>query len=220
LFFSASRRGNPKTVVAVLELLLDTEEIMRNIIVAEFVSLDGVIQAPGGAEEDTEGGFAYGGWTGPYWHDDIGAHFFQAMSQTDALLLGRKTWEIHGGAFEPLPAGDLFGDMMNSIPKYVVSSTLTSTSAWRNSTLISGNVIEEIRALKAQPGKNIMIDGSSVLIHALAEHDLIDEYSLHVYPLVLGGGKKLFPEGRRINLRLIESTPLPTGVLFTRYARA
>ncbi|MDB5075666.1 MAG: bifunctional deaminase-reductase domain protein [Chloroflexi bacterium] len=193
---------------------------MRNIIVAEFVSLDGVIQAPGGAEEDTEGGFAYGGWTGPYWHDDIGAHFFQAMSQTDALLLGRKTWEIHGGAFEPLPAGDLFGDMMNSIPKYVVSSTLTSTSAWRNSTLISGNVIEEIRALKAQPGKNIMIDGSSVLIHALAEHDLIDEYSLHVYPLVLGGGKKLFPEGRRINLRLIESTPLPTGVLFTRYARA
>jgi dihydrofolate reductase len=193
---------------------------MRNIVVAEFVSLDNVIQAPGGAEEDTEGGFAHGGWTGPYWHDDIGAHFFQAMSQTDALLLGRKTWQIHGGAFEPMPAGDVFGDLMNTVPKYVVSTTLTTASAWRNSTLISGNVVETVRALKAQPGKNIMIDGSSVLVHTLAEHDLIDEYNLHVYPLVLGSGKKLFPEGQRVNLRLIESTPLPSGVVHMRYARA
>jgi dihydrofolate reductase len=193
---------------------------MRKIVVSEFVSLDNVIQAPGGAEEDTEGGFTQGGWTGPYWHDDIGMHFFEEMNHSDALLLGRKTWQIHGGAFEPMQAGDPFGDLMNTMPKYVVSTTLTMTSAWRNSTLISSNVVEEVRSLKAQPGKNIVMDGSSVLIHTLAEHDLIDEYSLWVYPLVLGSGKKLFPQGQRINLRLIESKPLPTGVVLMRYARA
>lgn len=193
---------------------------MRNIVVSEFVSLDNVMQAPGGAEEDTEGGFTHGGWTGPYWHDDIGAHFFEEMGRTDALLLGRKTWQIHGGAFEPMPAGDPFGDVMNTVAKYVVSTTLTTASAWRNSTLISSNVVEEVRALKAQPGKNIMIDGSSVLVHTLAEHDLIDEYSLYVYPIVLGSGKRLFSEGARANLRLIESRPLPTGVVLIHYARA
>jgi dihydrofolate reductase len=199
---------------------LDTEVLMRKIVVSEFVSLDNVMQAPGGAEEDTEGGFTHGGWTGPYWHDDIGTHFFAEMGQTDALLLGRKTWQIHGGAFEPMPAGDPFGDVMNNTPKYVVSTTLPTASAWRNSTLINSNVVEEVRALKAQPGKNIMIDGSSVLVHTLAEHDLIDEYSLFVYPVVLGSGKKLFPDGTRANLRLVESRPFPTGVVLMHYARA
>ena len=193
---------------------------MRNIVVSEFVSLDNVMQAPGGAEEDTEGGFTHGGWTGPYWHDDIGTHFFEEMRQSDALLLGRKTWQIHGGAFEPMPAGDPFGDVMNTTPKYVVSTTLTSASAWRNSTLLRSNVVEQVRTLKAQPGKNIGIDGSSMLVHTLAEHDLIDEYSLLVYPVVLGSGKKLFPDGLRINLRLLESRPLPSGVVLMRYARA
>lgn len=197
-------------------MVLETEVIVRK----EFVSLDNVLQAPGGAEEDTEGGFAQGGWTWPFWHDDIGAHFFQAMGRGDALLLGRKTWQIHGGAFEPMAAGDPFGDVMNQMPKYVVSSTLATAPAWRHSTVIRGDVIEEVRALKAQPGKDILIDGSSVLVHALGAHDLIDEYSLHVYPIVLGGGKTLFPEGRRANLRLIESRPLPSGVVFMRYARA
>ncbi len=97
------------------------------------------------------------------------------MRHSDALLLGRKTWQIHGGAFEPMPAGDPFGDLMNSMPKYVVSTTLTTASAWRNSTLIRSHVVEEVRSLKAEPGLNIVIDGSSVLIHTLAEHDLIDE---------------------------------------------
>ncbi|HEY7347904.1 MAG TPA: dihydrofolate reductase family protein [Ktedonobacterales bacterium] len=193
---------------------------MRKIVVSEFVSLDNVMQAPGGAEEDTEGGFTHGGWTGPYWHDDIGAHFFEAMSHSDALLLGRKTWQIHGGAFEPMPEGDPFGDLMNTVPKYVVSTTLASASAWRNSTVIRGNVVEEVRTLKAQPGKNILTDGSSVLVHTLAEHDLVDEYSLWVYPVVLGKGKKLFPDGLRVNLRLLESRPLPTGVVLMRYTRA
>jgi dihydrofolate reductase len=193
---------------------------MRKIVVSEFVSLDNVMQAPGGAEEDTEGGFTSGGWTWPFWHDDIGAHFFAEMSNSDALLLGRKTWQIHGGAFEPLAAGDPFGDVMNSMPKYVVSTTLTTASAWRNSTVISGNVVEQVRALKDRPGKNILIDGSSVLVHTLAEHDLIDDYSLWVYPVVLGSGKKLFPQGLRATLRLIESKPLPSGVVLMHYARA
>ncbi len=192
---------------------------MREIIVAEFITLDGVIQAPGGKDEDTDGGFAYGGWTWPYWHDEIGRRFFQAMSQSDAMLLGRRTWQIHGGAFEPMAAGDPFGDVMNSIPKYVVSSTLKSASAWPNSTIISGNVVAEVRQLKQQPGKNIVVDGSSMLVHTLAQNDLVDEYALHVYPIVLGGGKRLFPEGKRINLKLVEAQSLPTGVVFQRYRR-
>ncbi len=190
---------------------------MRKIVVSEFVTLDGVMQAPGGKDEDTEGGFAYGGWTWPYWDDGIGAHFAEVMSESDAMLLGRKTWQIHGGAFEPMAAGDPFGDAMNAMPKYVVSTTLTDTSAWRNSTLISGNVAEEVRALKTQPGKNIIIDGSSVLIHTLARNDLIDEYRLVVYPLALGGGKKVFPDGVRLNLRLVEAHSLPSGVVLTHY---
>jgi dihydrofolate reductase len=193
---------------------------MRELIVAEFITLDGVIQAPGGAAEDTDGGFTQGGWTQPYWHDDIGAHFFQAMSQADALLLGRKTWQIHGGAFEPMPEGHPFGDVMNHIRKYVVSTTLTAASAWRNSTLIRDQVVEAVRQLKQQPGKNILVDGSSVLVQTLAQHDLVDEYSLHVYPLVLGGGKRMYPEGKRLDLTLVEVSPLPTGVVFMRYRRS
>ena len=150
---------------------------MRKLIVSEFVSLDNVIQAPGGADEDTDGGFTQGGWTWPYWHDDIGASFFAAMAETDAFLLGRKTWQIHGGAFDPMPEGDPFGDMMKAVHKYVVSTTLTDVSSWRNSTLISSNVVQAVRDLKAADGKNILLDGSSVLVHTLIENNLVDEYS-------------------------------------------
>jgi len=190
---------------------------MKKLIVAEFITLDGVIQAPGGVDEDMDGGFAHGGWTHPYWHDEIGAHFFQAMMESDTLLLGRKTWQGHGAAFDPMPDGDPFGDVMKSKQKYVVSTTLKSTALWRNSTIISANVVEEVRKLKEQSGLNIVLDGSSVLAHTLIENDLVDEYALHVYPLVLGGGKRLFPEGKRINLKLIESAALPTGVVYQRY---
>lgn len=190
---------------------------MRKLIVAEFITLDGVIQAPGGADEDTDGGFTHGGWTHPYWHDDIGTHFFQAMMEADTLLLGRKTWQGHGAAFDPMPEGDPFGDVMKSKKKVVVSTTLKETSLWRNSIIISGNVVEEIRKLKAQDGQNILLDGSSVLVHTLIKNDLVDEYALHVYPLVLGGGKRLFPEGTRVNLNLTEASHLPTGVLYQRY---
>ena len=193
---------------------------MRKIIVHEFISLDGVIQAPGGADEDTDGGFVHGGWTMPYWHDDIGKHFFEAIAQADTMLLGRKTWQTHGEAFDPMPVGDPFGDVMKGIQKVVVSTTLRSTEIWRNSTLIKNNVVEEVRKLKEQPGKNILMDGSSVLIHTLAENDLVDEYDLHVYPLVLGSGKRLFPEGKRINLELIGTKALPTGVVYQQYRPA
>ncbi len=193
---------------------------MRSIIVAEFITLDGVIQAPGGQDEDTDGGFKHGGWTLPYWHDDIGAHFFEAMGEADALLLGRRTWEGHGAAFDPMPEGDPFGDVMKSVRKYVVSTTLRSTELWRNTTLINANVIDAVRGLKQEPGKNILLDGSSVLVHTLIEHDLVDEYRLHVYPLSVGGGKRLFPAGKRINLELVSSKPLPTGVVYQRYRRA
>jgi dihydrofolate reductase len=191
---------------------------MRKIIVSEFVSLDGVMQAPGGADEDRDGGFAHGGWTWPYWHDEIGAHFGATMGECDAFLLGRKTWQGHGAAFEPMEAGDPFGDLMNAMPKYVVSTTLTSTSAWRNSTLIRDNVVAAVRDLKAQPGKHILIDGSSVLVQTLIPHDLVDEYHLLVYPVVLGGGKKIFPDDVRVNLRLLEARPIPSGVVLMRYA--
>jgi dihydrofolate reductase len=193
------------------------EGTMRKIIVHEFITLDGVIQAPGAPDEDTDGGFLHGGWTLPYWHDDIGAHFDRAMKQADTLLLGRRTWQTHGGAFEPMTPGDPFGDAMNAKRKVVVSTTLPSADAWRNSTLISRNVIDEVRKLKAGAGKDILIDGSSVLIHALVEHNLIDEFWLHLYPVVLGGGKRLFPAGKRVNLELRQAERIPTGVIFQEF---
>lgn len=192
---------------------------MRKLIIGEFITLDGVIQAPGGAEEDTDGGFVHGGWTMPFWHDDIGAYFVNAMQDCDTFLLGRRTWQTHGEAFDPLPAGDFFGDIMNAKRKYVISTTLKSADLWRNSSIISQDVPEEVRKLKAQPGKNIYLDGSSVLAHTLIQHDLVDAFSLLVYPLILGSGKKLFPDGARHNLKLIETRSFPTGVVLTRYER-
>ena len=141
---------------------------MRKLIVHEFVSLDGVMQAPGGKDEDRDGGFEQGGWTTAYWHDDIGKTFFALMQDVDAFLLGRRTYVTHAEAFEPMPKGDPFGDLMNAPKKYVVSKTLQKP-IWRNTTIIRKNVIESVRALKAQPGKNIMMDGSSQLVHALLE---------------------------------------------------
>ena len=191
---------------------------MGKLVVSEFVSLDGVMQAPGGAEEDTDGGFTHGGWTIPYWHDDIGAHFFQAISGCGAFLHGRKTWQTHGEAFEPMADGDPNEPGFNARQKYVVSTTLTDASAWRNSTLIAGDVVAAVRDLKAQEGQDIYIDGSSVLVQTLARHDLVDEYTLLVCPVVLGGGKKIFPDDLRVNLRLIESQTFPSGVTLLRYA--
>ena len=191
---------------------------MRKLIVSEFVTLDGVMQAPGGKDEDRDGGFEHGGWTIPYWHDDIGRAFGALMQETDAFLLGRRTYVTHAEAFEPMPAGDLFGDMMNAPKKYVVSRTLKDP-IWRNTTIIRDNVIEAVRALKAQAGKNILTDGSSQLVHALLKHDLVDELHLLLYPLTLGGGKRVLPEGVPAKFSLESATPYPTGVVGLHYAR-
>jgi dihydrofolate reductase len=191
---------------------------MRKLIVSEFVTLDGVMQAPGGKDEDRDGGFEHGGWTLPYWHDDIGASFGALMKDVDALLLGRRTYVTHAEAFEPMAPGDPFGDMMNAPRKYVVSRTL-QRPMWRNTTIIRENVIESVRALKAQPGKNIATDGSSQLVHALLAHDLVDELHLLVYPLTLGSGKRVLPNGVHATFSLTSATPYPTGVVGLHYVR-
>ena len=191
---------------------------MRKLVVSEFVSLDGIMQAPGGKDEDRDGGFEYGGWTIPYWHDDIGKSFLAMIEECDALLLGRRTYVTHAEAFEPMAAGDPFGDAMNTPRKYVVSTTLEKP-AWRNTTIIRENVIESVRALKAQPGRNILTDGSSQLVHALLAHDLVDELHLLVYPLTLGSGKRVLPNGLHATFGLMSATPFPTGVVGLHYAR-
>jgi dihydrofolate reductase len=190
---------------------------MRKLIVSEFVTLDGVMQAPGGKDEDTDGGFEHGGWTLPYWHDDIGKTFFELMQGCDAFLLGRRTYVTHAEAFEPLPAGDFFGDLMNAPKKYVVSTTLQQP-IWRDTTIIRDNVIESVRALKAEPGGNILTDGSSQLVHALLEHGLVDELHLLVYPITLGSGKRVLPNGVNAAFELKSATPYPTGVVGLHYA--
>jgi dihydrofolate reductase len=191
---------------------------MRKLIVSEFVSMDGVMQAPGGKDEDLDGGFEHGGWTMPYWHDDIGKTFSELMKDCDAFLLGRRTYVTHAEAFEPMPAGDPFGDVMNAPRKYVVSKTLERPT-WRNTTIIRDNVIESVRALKAEPGRNILTDGSSQLVHALLAHDLVDELHLLLYPLTLGGGKRVLPDGVYATFSLKSATPYPTGVVGLHYAR-
>jgi dihydrofolate reductase len=191
---------------------------MRRLIVHEFMSLDGVMQAPGGADEDRDGGFAYGGWSHAYWHEDFGKHFVEMMQKTDAFLLGRRTYETHANAFEPLPAGDFFGDLMNAPRKYVVSRSLT-TPIWRDTTIIRDNVIDSVRALKAEPGGNILTDGSSQLVHALLASDLIDELQLTVCPVTLGGGKRVLPQGVHAAFQLKSATPYPTGAVALHYER-
>ncbi len=191
---------------------------MRKLIVSEFLSLDGVMQAPGGTDEDTEGGFEHGAWTIPFWHDDIGASFGAIMQNVDAFLLGRKTYVIHANAFEPMPAGDLFGDMMNAPAKYVVSKTLDKP-LWRNTTIIRDDVVGAVKKLKAAPGKDIITDGSHQLVHTLLQHDLVDELHILLYPTLLGGGKRLFPSGVHTTFKLRAATPYPSGVVGLDYVR-
>ena len=191
---------------------------MRKLIVSEFMSMDGVIQAPGGKDEDRDGGFEHGGWTIPYWHDDIGAGFGAMMKDCDAFLLGRRTYVTHAEAFEPMPAGDLFGDMMNAPKKYVVSRTLEKP-IWRDTTIIRDDVVGAVKALKAQPGRNILTDGSSQLVRTLLASDLVDELHLLLYPVTLGGGKRIWADGAHTGFTLRSATPYPTGVVALDYVR-
>ncbi|MDB4953891.1 MAG: hypothetical protein JWO36_1460 [Myxococcales bacterium] len=193
---------------------------MRKLLVHEFVTLDGIMQAPGAPDEDRDGGFQHGGWTRSYWHDDIGATFGALMQDVDAFLLGRRTYVTHAEAFEPMPVGDPFGDLMNAPAKYVVSKTLTKP-IWRNTTIIRDDIVAAVRALKAGPGRSIVTDGSSQLVHTLIENDLVDELYLHVYPLALGRGKRVFPAtGIDRRFTLAKATPYPTGVVGLHYTRA
>jgi dihydrofolate reductase len=199
---------------------MERRQQMRKLLVHEFSTLDGILQAPGGPDEDRDGGFAHGGWTRSYWHDDIGATFGELMQDVDAFLLGRRTYVTHAQAFEPMPAGDPFGDLMNTPAKYVVSRTLDKP-IWRNTTIIRDDIVGAVRALKASAGKTIVTDGSSQLVHTLIENDLVDEIYLHVYPLALGSGKRVFPStGIDRRFTLVSAKPYPTGVVGLRYARA
>jgi dihydrofolate reductase len=185
------------------------------IVVSEFMSLDGVVQAPGGAEEDTDGGFSHGGWSMPFFDMDVmGPAIGETMASTEALLFGRRTWQTMAAAW-PGRAGDPFADRMNEIPKYVVSRTLTASDLdWNNSTLLpSDDVVGAIKGLKARGGGDLQVMGSSSLVHTLVGHDLVDEYRLMIEPIVLGGGKRLFPDdGRARTLELVSTTTSGTGV--------
>jgi dihydrofolate reductase len=191
---------------------------MRTLIVSEFMSLDGVIQAPGGKDEDRDGGFEHGGWTMPYWHDEIGKSFLALMQDVDALLLGRRTYVTHAQAFEPMEPGNPFGDAMNAPKKYVVSRTLQAP-IWRDTTIIRDDAVQGVRALKAQPGRSILTDGSSQLVQALVASDLVDELHLLLYPLTLGRGKHAFPADVHTTFALRSAKPYPTGVVELNYVR-
>ena len=180
------------------------------IVVTEFMSLDGVIEDPGGAEN-----FQYGGWTRPYWGDDIGAFKFAELMASDAQLLGRVTYDGFAKAWPTMPDTGEFGERMNGMPKYVVSTTL-KTAPWNNSHIIRENVADEIFKLKQQAGQDILLAGSATLANFLAKHDLVDEYHLLVYPVVLGAGKRLFQEGK-IDLKLVKAQPFNSGVVAQIY---
>jgi dihydrofolate reductase len=214
----ANRRFPKPTFVARVDPH-NQESFMRKLIVSEFITLDGVIQAPGAEDEDRDGGFTRGGWTLPYWHDDIGKTFLSFMQRVDTFLLGRKTYVTHAQAFEPMPAGDPFGDVMNAPAKYVVSKTLEKP-IWRHTTIIRDNVVEAVRTLKAKPGKDIITDGSSQLVQTLLAHDLVDELHLLLYPLTVGGGKRIFPADVSSRFTFVEATPYPSGVVGLHYRRA
>lgn len=189
---------------------------MRRLIVIEYVSLDGVTQAPGHAQEDTAGGFAFGGWTGPFM-DDHGRYMREALNTMGALLLGRLTYDIWAGYWPTVtdPADEI-ARMLNAVPKYVASSTLTSGS-WPQTTVIT-DVAGQVGELKQQPGKDIVVMGSSQLTQSLIGHDLVDEYRLMVHPVVLGGGKRLFREGAPMqSLRLTEAATMTTGLAILTY---
>lgn len=186
---------------------------MRKLVVSMFVSLDGVMEDPGGAEKSE-----HGGWTIPYWGDEIGKFKFDELFASDALLLGRITYEGFAAAWPSQHDEEGFADRMNNLPKYVVSTTLQNPE-WNNTTVIKDNVAEEVSKLKQQPGQDILIAGSAQLVNSLIPHDLIDEYRLLVYPVVLGGGKRLFKEGNNTTLVLTETSGFSSGVVLLVYRR-
>jgi len=189
------------------------------IVVSDFISLDGVTQAPGGKEEDTDGGFEHGGWSMPFFDPEtMGPVIDGALQNTDALLFGRRTWRVMADAW-PGRAGDPFADRMNELPKYVVSRSLSDADMEWNSTLLpADDPIGAIRELKAKDGGDIQVMGSASLATDLIAHDLVDEYKLMIEPILLGGGKTIFPAtGQARRLQLVDLAQAKTGVLIATY---
>ena len=193
------------------------------IVLSDFISLDGVIQAPGGRQEDTDGGFQHGGWSMRYFDvETMGPVIDQAIQSTDALLFGRRTWQGMAAAW-PDRAGDPFADHMNSVTKYVASRTLSQDDlTWDNSHLLpSDDVIGAVRELKAREGGDIQVMGSATLARELVSNDLVDEYNLMIEPVLLGGGKRLFPDdGVLRGLELVSSVTTGTGVQICKFRRS
>jgi dihydrofolate reductase len=193
---------------------------MRKLVVGTFLTVDGVMQGPGGPDEDREGGFEHGGWSVNYWDDVMGQLITESTLQGDALLLGRKTYEIFAAHWPNVGGNDPIAAKLNSVPKYVASRTLKEVT-WNNSTLIQGDVADAVAKIKAQPGGDIQVTGSGELIQTLMEHDLVDEYQLWVFPVVLGEGKRLFARGTLpVALKLADTKTSSTGVAIHTYRRA
>ena len=186
-----------------------------------FLTLDGVMQAPGGPDEDPDGGFPHGGWSFPYGDQDFAAAMAGWFAPASAFLLGRKTYQIFRGHWPRVTdPGDPIASKLNALPKYVASTTLTSVD-WHNSSLLGSDVAAEVAKLKQLPGSELQVHGSGALAHTLIDHDLIDEYRLLFFPVHLGSGKKLFRDGAKAAaLRLTRATTTSTGVIVATYEPA
>ncbi|MCA9903812.1 MAG: dihydrofolate reductase family protein [Anaerolineae bacterium] len=190
---------------------------MRKVIVVSHVSLDGVIQAPGGPEEDTSDGFAYGGWIAPFSDDVLGTAIRAQMNMTFDLLLGRKTYDIWAPYW---PQHGHIWPSVNVATKYVASNTMTS-GAWQPAVFLGGDVPEKVTKLKQQPGPDLHVYGSGNLLQTLIKHDLVDAYWLKIYPVTLGGGKRLFANGTiPAAFKVTDSKVSPNGVIIVNYERA
>ena len=192
------------------------------IVVSEFISLDGVVQAPGGAEEDTDGGFQHGGWSMPFFDPEVMGSSIQEISdRADALLYGRRTWQVMAGAW-PERAGDPFADWINAVEKHVVSDTLSEADlTWAPTSLIRGaDLAAAVTALRERPGRDVNVMGSAQLVRSLLADDLVDELNLMIEPIVLGGGKSIFqPDGTARRFELVSAATAKTGVQICRYQR-
>jgi dihydrofolate reductase len=194
---------------------------MRKIIVSEFLSLDGVMQAPGAPDEDRSGGFEHGGWQLGYFDDVSGTDIVASIKASGGILLGRRTYETFAAYWPSAPADNPFSAPMNSLPKYVVSTTLTEPLEWNNSTLLRGDAAEAVVELRKQPGDDLMVIGSGELVQTLMRHGLVGRYRIMLHPLLLGGGKRLFRQGfGKVALRLVESKTSSTGVMILTYEPA
>lgn len=191
---------------------------MRKLVVLAFVSLDGVMQAPGGKNEDPSGSFRFGGWTVPYFDEALGTEMSHEMSEPAEVLLGRKTYEIFA-AYWP-DSNEEGAEIINNTKRYVVSHK-AFTSDWKGTTVITDDAVNEVRKLKSSDGPMLQVHGSSELIQTLLQHDLVDELWLKIFPVTLGKGKRLFGEGTiPAAFKLIESSVTPQGVIIASYRRS